>query len=205
MRIRRRDKGVPELNTTSTADISFMLLIFFLVTSSMYEAKGLLGQLPPKDKDNDKKEIIVDKENVMAITLDADGKLMVNDSLCEMSALKGQMEEFIMRRGKEHLLTIDASPECRYEPYFHLQQIIGEAYKEAREMKAQKDYGRGLAELTSIDHDKVITSLPQRIAENFHDAPVSDVSPSAPSAATVPESTTVPEASPSGKKKGGRP
>lgn len=198
MRIRRRDKGVPELNTTSTADISFMLLIFFLVTSSMYEAKGLLGQLPPKDKDNDKKEIIVDKENVMAITLDAEGKLMVNDSLCEMSALKGQMVEFIIRRGKEHLLTIDASPECRYEPYFHLQQIIGEAYKEAREMKAQKDYGRGLAELTSIDRDKVITSLPQRIAENFHDAAV-------PEATTVPESTTVPEASPSGKKKGGRP
>ena len=44
---RRRFEQIPELNTSSTADISFMLLIFFLVTSSMDTDKGLLRQLPP--------------------------------------------------------------------------------------------------------------------------------------------------------------
>ena len=43
----KRHRRVPRLNTTSTADISFMLLIFFLVTTSMDIDKGLLRQLPP--------------------------------------------------------------------------------------------------------------------------------------------------------------
>ena len=46
MLIRRNRNETPGLNTTSTADISFMLLIFFLVTTSMDVDKGLLRQLP---------------------------------------------------------------------------------------------------------------------------------------------------------------
>ena len=50
----RRRKKVPGLNTTSTADISFMLLIFFLVTSSMDTDKGLPRQLPPPQQEQQK-------------------------------------------------------------------------------------------------------------------------------------------------------
>ena len=46
---RRHREPVPELNTSSTADISFMLLVFFLVTSSMDSDKGLATQLPPPE------------------------------------------------------------------------------------------------------------------------------------------------------------
>jgi len=47
MFLKNRQRRVPELNTTSTADISFMLLILFLVTTSMDIDKGLSRQLPP--------------------------------------------------------------------------------------------------------------------------------------------------------------
>ena len=50
MFLRRRHREVPGLNTTSTADISFMLLVFFLVTSSMDSDKGLGRKLPPVDE-----------------------------------------------------------------------------------------------------------------------------------------------------------
>lgn len=192
MKIGRRKKEVPGLNTTSTADISFMLLVFFLVTTSMYEAKGLVRQLPPKDKQKDQKELTIDKENIMALKLDAEGNLSVNDSTVLMSDVKSRMEEFILRRGRQHIITLDASPDCRYDAYFQLQHNLGEAYKEAREALAQKQYGRGLNELTSIDHDKIMAECPQRVAENYHEAP-------------VPEASTVPEVSTSVKKKGGRP
>ena len=56
MLIKRRKHIVPELNTTSTADISFMLLTFFLVTTSMDVDRGLVRQLPPLD--NDKEQTI---------------------------------------------------------------------------------------------------------------------------------------------------
>lgn len=192
MKIGRRKKEVPGLNTTSTADISFMLLVFFLVTTSMYEAKGLVRQLPPKDKQKDQKELTIDKENIMALKLDAEGNLSVNDSTVLMSDVKSRMEEFILRRGRQHIITLDASPDCRYDAYFQLQHNLGEAYKEAREALAQKQYGRGLNELTSIDHDKIMAECPQRVAENYHEAPVT-------------EASSVPEASTSVKKKGGRP
>ena len=46
MIFRRKRREVPGLNTTSTADISFMLLVFFLVTTSMDVDKGMNRQLP---------------------------------------------------------------------------------------------------------------------------------------------------------------
>ena len=54
---RRRKRDIPGLNTTSTADISFMLLIFFLVTSSMDTDKGLPRQLPPPDDSTRQEEV----------------------------------------------------------------------------------------------------------------------------------------------------
>ena len=53
MLIKRRKHRVPELNTTSTADISFMLLTFFLVTTSMDVDRGIVRQLPPADSEED--------------------------------------------------------------------------------------------------------------------------------------------------------
>ena len=50
MNFRRGKRDVPGLNTTSTADISFILLVFFLVISSMDSTKGVFKQLPPEDK-----------------------------------------------------------------------------------------------------------------------------------------------------------
>ena len=67
---RRRFEQIPELNTSSTADISFMLLIFFLVTSSMDTDKGLLRQLPPPPQEQQPPQD-VRKDHVLQITLDA--------------------------------------------------------------------------------------------------------------------------------------
>lgn len=169
MKIGRRKSEVPGLNTTSTADISFMLLVFFLVTTSMYEAKGLMRHLPPKDKEKDKKEIIIDKENFFALKISASGELSVNDSVVRMEDLKSHMEKFILWRGKTHLFTIDASPDCKYETYFLFQQHLGEAYSEARQAIAKKMFGHSLDELTSTDREKVFMECPQRVAENFHE------------------------------------
>ena len=67
----RPKRRVPGLNTTSTADISFMLLIFFLVTSSMDSDKGLARQLPPPQNEQVEQELKVKERNVLKITLTA--------------------------------------------------------------------------------------------------------------------------------------
>ena len=75
---RRKKQTVPALNTTSTADISFMLLIFFLMTSSMDTDKGLARQLPPPEESQVEQELLVKERNVLNLQLDASGALTIN-------------------------------------------------------------------------------------------------------------------------------
>ena len=72
MMFRRHRHSVPLLNTTSTADISFMLLIFFLVTTSMDVDKGLRHQLPPAERQRQEESTAVNKADMLALTIEAD-------------------------------------------------------------------------------------------------------------------------------------
>ncbi len=157
------------LNTTSTADISFMLLVFFLVTSSMYVDKGILRQMPPKDRqETPVQEMHVERENIMAITLDAGGEIRVNDTIVPISALRGQMQNFILSRGNKHLFTIEADPYCPYEYYFDVQNNLSEAYHDARQKFALSTYSRPIDRLTNEERLTLLTTLPHRVAENYH-------------------------------------
>ena len=64
---------MPGLNTTATADISFMMLIFFLVTTSMDSDKGLGRMMPPYEPDRQDEQKDVDKDKVMTLHLTKDG------------------------------------------------------------------------------------------------------------------------------------
>ena len=78
MLIRRRRHATPGLNTTSTADISFMLLIFFLVTTSMDTDKGITRQLPPIDDTEDNTVADVSRDKIMQLRIMADNSLTVH-------------------------------------------------------------------------------------------------------------------------------
>lgn len=64
----RRRRDMPSLNTTSTADISFMLLVFFLVITSMDADKGMVRQLPPLDN-REERVTDVNSSNVLQIAV----------------------------------------------------------------------------------------------------------------------------------------
>ena len=86
MRFYRRRHSVPELNTTSTADISFMLLIFFLVTTNMDVDKGLSRQLPPAEKQE--QQSYVQKGTLMTLKITADNHLWVDDHPLPMAQVR---------------------------------------------------------------------------------------------------------------------
>ena len=90
--IRRKHKlEMPELNTTSTADISFMLLIFFLVTTSMDQDKGLSRQLPPLEDEQQVEVMDVDKRNLLALKVTDHNELLGNDSMVAVGKLCGSV------------------------------------------------------------------------------------------------------------------
>lgn len=171
MLIRRKQHKPPGLNTTSTADISFMLLIFFLVTTSMDVDKGLLRQLPsPEPQKKEQQQTVVDKANLMALRLTAGDTLLVNGKPMQVSQLKEETIRFVHRLGKKHLISIESDRDADYNLYFQMQNQLMEAYSQLRNETAQKKYHRDYALLNNDQKEQVRNICPQRITESYANA-----------------------------------
>lgn len=171
MLIRRKQRETPGLNTTSTADISFMLLIFFLVTTSMDVDKGLLRQLPsPEPQKKEQQQSVVDKANLMALRLTAGDTLLVNGKPMQVSQLKEETVRFVHRLGKKHLISIESDRDADYNLYFQMQNQLMEAYSQLRNETAQKKYHRDYALLNNDQKEQVRNICPQRITESYANA-----------------------------------
>lgn len=134
---------MPGLNTASTADISFMLLIFFLLTTSMDSEKGLGRQLPPLDPEQQEQLQDVDKDRIMTIHIMAGDKMTVNEQEYNFSpALKKRVKEFIVKTGPTHIIELQVDRNADYEFYFKIQNILVRAYNEL------KDYPQRIQETT---------------------------------------------------------
>lgn len=171
MLIRRKQHETPGLNTTSTADISFMLLIFFLVTTSMDVDKGLLRQLPsPEPQKKEQQQSVVDKASLMELRLTAGDTLLVNDKPMQVSQLKEETIRFVHRLGKKHLISIESDRDADYNLYFQMQNQLMEAYSQLRNETAQKKYHRDYALLNNDQKEQVRNICPQRITESYANA-----------------------------------
>ena len=164
MIIRRRKEGVPELNTTSTADISFMLLIFFLVASSMDIDKGITRLLTPADQ-QEEQQMQVLREQLVTLDITADNQLLLNGQAVRVEELRSQLAGKIADIGREHLIALNADPAATYDTYFKVQNEIAGAYKDVRTQLARQRYGKPYARLTEEQREAIRKECPQRIAE----------------------------------------
>lgn len=175
MIIKRRKRQVPGLNTASTADISFMLLIFFLVTTSMDVDKGLFRLLPsPEPQKAAPQESVVDKSTLMALHVTKDNQLLLNDKPTNVAHLKGEIVRFVHRLGNRHLISIESDRDADYDLYFQMQNQIMMAYNEIKDEYAQKHFGKAFSALTTAEKEKVRKSCPQRITESYANAAVQE-------------------------------
>ena len=125
----RRKRDVPELNTTSTADISFMLLVFFLVTSSMDVDKGLGRKLSPMDDERQEQQDI-QRSNVLQVRIDADDALYCDGQAVTLAQLQEQVESFLASRvTKQYVIAVETDANSSYNAYFEMQNAIVAAHK----------------------------------------------------------------------------
>ena len=161
---KRYRQQIPELNTTSTADISFMLLIFFLVTSSMDTDKGLLRQMAPPPVEHQQPQDI-NRELVMRVALDGQDQLSCNGEPVSPKQLADAIMAKVQVNRADHVISIQADRQTSYEAYFQVQNVIVNAYQALREQYAQKHYGKGYARLNVEERAAVNDYYPQRISE----------------------------------------
>lgn len=167
MIIKRRKHNLPGLNTTSTADISFMLLIFFLVTSSMNVDKGLKRKLPPVERQETIDETQIVKEKVLKLTIDANNHLFVNDSQTLVKQLRLVAFDFIVKRGDDHLITLNVSPNSSYDEYFQVQNSLVMAYRDVRDAYAMKHFHKKYDQCNRQQREQANEACRQHIAEDY--------------------------------------
>ena len=129
MMFRRRQREIPELNTTSTADISFMLLVFFLVTSSMDTDQGLGRQLLPMDQQRQEQRDI-NRSNVLQISIDDDDLVTCDGKQVTPGELQQQVESFLASRQTDnYAIAVETGRKTSYNAYFEMQNSIVAAYR----------------------------------------------------------------------------
>ena len=97
---RSKDKGSQEVNAGSMADIAFLLLIFFLVTTQIATNKGLTLLLPPKQEEDEPLEIKQQQRNIFKIQVNSANRLLVEDEpLDDVSQIRGMVYDFILNFG----------------------------------------------------------------------------------------------------------
>lgn len=183
----RPKRRVPGLNTTSTADISFMLLIFFLVTSSMDSDKGLARQLPPPQNEQVEQELKVKERNVLKITLTAGDSLLCNEEAITPEALTQRIAEFVANKNNDpqlpekstrelnyfgrckvsdrHVLLLEINREATYDAYFQMQDAIARAYNQLRNELARQKFHRAYDQCSADQRAAIGMVYPQRISE----------------------------------------
>ena len=185
-------KKMPGLNTTSTADISFMLLIFFLVTTSMDTDMGLARRLPkPPDPDQEDATMDIKKRNILYVRLNFNGQLWLEDETtrgyAEMSELRPRVKEFVKNEQnlsvlpEKHVKNIDLLGQCfvtdkhvisvqtdratPYTAYFQVQNELVAAYNELRNELSKQKFGREFQYLKDEEKKAIKEYYPQNISE----------------------------------------
>lgn len=184
----RAKKKVPEVNSSSTADIAFLLLVFFLCTTTMAVNKGLARRLPPPVPAEQKTEDLKVKErNVFVVLINSNDQLLVQGEYTEIAELKEKAKEFIKNDQnadnlpekeiieveyfgniavtKNHVISLQNDRGTSYSAYINVQNELVAAYNELRNDLSKSKFGMAYEDLEE-DKQKAIQKIyPQKISE----------------------------------------
>jgi biopolymer transport protein ExbD len=179
-------RKTPEVNAGSMADIAFLMLIFFLVTTTMDVDTGIMVKLPPPlEAEQDPPEI--KERNVMKILVNSADRLLVNGKPGDIRTLKSDVIDFmsihqddpnypeialkyIENLGQIYtskgLISLKNDRGTSYEMYIRVQDELALAFKELKNQVSKKSFGRAYDKLISEDRIKAINNaVPKRISE----------------------------------------
>ena len=187
----RAKKKAGEINSSSMADIAFLLLIFFLVTTTMDVDTGMKRTLPPWiDPTEQQNDVDVNERNVLKVNVSRSGAIMVgteeyrsNDlrRVGEHSRLSREVYFFLVdpeRSNKkdteidganykvsEGLVSLKADDETEYKIYLKVQDELTHAFNLYRDDIARQVYGKKYDELDDLEAQHVRKAVPMKISE----------------------------------------
>ena len=170
----RRPRETADINAGSMADIAFLLLIFFLVTTTMDIDTGLQVGLPPMPEENQQVISQQKQRNVLVVLINANNQLLVEGDLLDIEDLSDKTIEFLNNNGRNPKLS--DSPEkaivslkndrgTSYNTYVSVYNELKRAYRIVRDEEAMRLYGKPYSKLNESQAKNVKSKYPQKISE----------------------------------------
>lgn len=183
-----KKRKTPGINGTSSADIAFMLLLFFLLTSSMDTDKGLPRRLPPPvPKDQVDEDVKIKKRNILVVLINSQNQILCNNEFIDIKQLKDRVKDFILNANNEetkpekvevdvpyfgkmqvtksHVISLQNDRGTQYQAYIDVQNELAAAYNELRDDLSKKKFGKPFMDL-DLDQQKAVQMIyPQKISE----------------------------------------
>ena len=180
-------KKTPEINSSSTADIAFLLLCYFLMTTTMDQDMGLQRRLPPIPDPNQKVEDQkVNRRNIIIVKINSADRLFAGTEPMHVSQLKDKIKEFLTNPADDANLPereeieIEGYGPCKvskgvislqndrgtsYQAYIAVQNELVKAVNELRDEFSMANYGMKYLKLDEDKQTIVRKAVPQNISE----------------------------------------
>ena len=142
---RSKTKGAKEIDASSMADIAFLLLIFFLVTTTIDQDKGIIHKLPAWSEEPPPDDVRINDKNLLEILVNANNQLLVEQEYMELDELKDIVIKHLDNRGKlpnfsespqEAVISLKNDRGTNYGTYIEIQNSLKAAYAEVRDKYA---------------------------------------------------------------------
>jgi biopolymer transport protein ExbD len=179
-------RSTPELNASSMADIAFLLLTFFLLTTTMDQNLGMPRRLPPLIEDEQEKPPEINKRNIMQVRVNSMDLLLVNGRPMEVQLLKEDVKMFLLNPRNEGdkpekenrsielignilvgkgVVSLQTDRGTSYKMYMAVQNEIMRAYAELRDEFSMSHFQSSYSKLTEDQQKAVRGVYPLNISE----------------------------------------
>ena len=180
-------KKTPAINSSSTADIAFLLLCYFLMTTTMGTQTGLSRRLPPMPENQEKvDDQKVNRRNIIIVKINSADRLLAGSDPIDVSQLKDKIKEFLTNPANDPNLpekeekdiegfgkypvskggiSLQNDRGTSYHAYIAVQNELVKAINELRDEFAFKNYGKPFIQLTEEQQDIAKLAVPQNISE----------------------------------------
>lgn len=162
------------MNAGSMADIAFLLLIFFLVTTQIATDSGLDRMLPPMEPPENMEDVVLKQKNIFTVNINKRGQLLVEEQLMDIKDLRQAAIDFLDNGGSPQgdpkycsyckgkrdpnssdnpqiaVISLQNDRETKYSTYVTVQNELVAAYNDLRNREAQRIYGRDFTEMDDL-------------------------------------------------------
>ncbi len=178
-------RAAPDVNAGSMADIAFLLLIFFLVTTTIEVDSGINRKLPPIEESD--QNVVIKQKNIFTVLLNGKDELLVEEERMDLNDLRAAAIEFLDNGGDgscdycrgvkdkkssdnpdKAIISLKNERETSYKMYIAVQNELVAAYNELRNRRAQSLFGISFTEMQANYKDVNWPGNKDKLKENIN-------------------------------------